>query len=389
MNKRSPSAKPKSLNRQLLGRIKLGVKPKLQWDATYQLMNNSDNSLPKKSQVLEFFKTPSTPEDVWHNLPLELQNLEEFTNILKKGIAQRLLKEDLQLPNFDQPIFIVSTPRAGSTLLFEILSQFPELWTVGRESHDIMEAIPEVHPAFKNYSSNRLTEADALPHVNLALRDGFVRQLRDRAKAAYLNLQVKQRPHKIRFLEKTPKNALRIPFLKAIFPDALFIFLYREPKGNISSMIEGWQTKRFIAHAQPPGWQKKNWSFLLIPGWQSLQNCSIAEITAHQWKITNSCIWNDLQYLPSSSWCLLRYQDLVEEPKKVVREISKFAGLSWDAQIEKKLSQSLPNSAETISQPSPNKWLQHERQILEILPIVEPIANLMEGKLNECSIAQR
>lgn len=378
MNDRSLSSKPRSLNRQLLGRIKLGVKPKLQWDASYQVVDNSHNNFPKNSQVLEFFRTPSTPEEVWHRLPLELQNSEDFANTLKKSIALKLLKEDFQLPEFEQPIFIISAPRAGSTLLFETLSQFPNLWTIGRESHDIMEGIPELHPAFRNYSSNRLTEADALPHINSALRDRFVRELRDRSKTAYLNLPVKQRPQKIRFLEKTPKNALRVPFLRAVFPDALFIFLYREPKGNISSMIEGWQTKRFMAYAQPPGWQKKNWSFLLIPGWQSLQNCSIAEITAHQWKIANSCIWDDLQSLPSSSWCLLRYQDVIEEPKKVIREISKFAELSWDAQIEEKLSQSLPNSAETLSQPSPNKWRQNEKEILEILPIVEPIANLID-----------
>ncbi len=379
MNERSLDSKPKSINRQLLGRIKLGVKPKLQWDASYQVVDNSHNNFSKNSQVLEFFRTPSTPEEVWHCLPPELQNSEDFAKTLKQSIALRLLKEDFQLPEFDRPIFIVSAPRAGSTLLFETLSQFPELWTVGRESHDIMEEIPELHPAFRNYSSNRLTEADAVPHVGLALRDGFVRQLRDRSKTAYINLPVKERPQKIRFLEKTPKNALRVPFLKAVFPDALFIFLYREPRGNISSIIEGWKAKRFIPYPQLPGWENQNWSFLLIPGWQSLQNCSIAEIAARQWKIANSYIWDDLQSLPSSSWFLLRYQDLIEEPKKVIREISKFTGLSWDTQIEEKLSQSLPNSAETISPPSPNKWRRNEREIMEILPIVEPIANLIES----------
>ena len=379
MNERSLSAKPKSINRQLLGRIKLGVKPKLQWDASYQVVDNSHNSLPKNSQVLEFFRTPSTPEEVWHCLPTELQNSEDFANTLKQSIALKLLKEDFQLPEFDRPIFIVSTPRAGSTLLFETLSQFPDLWTVGRESHDIMEEIPELHPAFRNYSSNRLTEADALPHVSLALRDGFVRQLRDRSRTAYINLPVKERPQKIRFLEKTPKNALRVPFLKAVFPDALFIFLYREPRGNISSIIEGWQAKRFIPYPQLPGWENQNWSFLLIPGWQSLQNCSVAEIAARQWKTANSYIWDDLQSLPSSSCFLLRYEDLIEEPKKVMRKIREFAGLSWDARIEEKLSQSLPISAETLSPPSPNKWRKYEREILEILPIVEPIANLIES----------
>jgi hypothetical protein len=242
-----------------------------------------------------------------------------------------------------------------------------------------MEEIPELHPAARDYSSNRLTEADASPQLGSALRDGFARQLRDRSGTAYLNLPVKERPQKIRFLEKTPKNALRVAFLKAVFPDALFIFLYREPRSNISSMMEGWKAKRFISYRQLPGWEKKDWSFLLIPGWQSLQNCSIAEIAASQWQTANSYIWDDLQSMPSSSWCLVKYQNLIEEPKKVIREISEFAGLDWDAKIEERLSQSLPTSAVTLSAPSPGKWRKNEREIIEVLPIAEPIANLVES----------
>ena len=36
---------------------------------------------------------------------------------------------------FDRPMFIVSSPRAGSSLLFETLAQAPGLWTIGGEGH--------------------------------------------------------------------------------------------------------------------------------------------------------------------------------------------------------------------------------------------------------------
>lgn len=378
----SSSSHSKKLNYRVLAKIKLGVKPKLHWDARYRVVDNPQNKLPKNAEVLELFRKPSTPEEAWHNLPPELKNSEDFSHALESAIALQLIKEDIPLPEFDRPIFIISAPRAGSTLLFETLCQFSNLWSVGTESHDIIEGIPELHPAAHNFSSNRLTEADALPRISLDLRDGFVRQLRDRSSGAYLNLPVKQRPQKIRFLEKTPKNALRVPFLKTIFPDGLFIFLYREPRGNISSMMEGWRSQRFISSPQPPGWQKKNWSFLLIPGWETLQNCSIAEIAARQWQTANSYIWDDLQSLPSSSWCLVRYQNLIDKPQKVIKEISQFAGLSWDARIEERLSQSLPTSAVTLSQPSKDKWRKHEKEILGVLPIVEPVAKAIENQLN-------
>ena len=73
---------------------------------------------------------------------------------------------------------------------------------------------------------------------------------------------------------------------------------------------------------------------------------------------------------------------MIEEPKKVIREISEFAGLSWDSKIEERLSQSLPTSAVTLSQPSRDKWRQNERDILEVLPIVEPTAKTIENQLN-------
>jgi hypothetical protein len=276
--------------------------------------------------------------------------------------------EDFQCPEFEKPLFIVSTPRAGSTLLFETLSQFPEVWTIGEESHELIEGIPALHPSAKNYSSNRLTEADALPDISSALRERFARQLQDREGGAYFKLSVKQRPKKVRFIEKTPKNALRIPFIKAVFPDALFIYLYRDPKENISSMMEGWRSRRFIAYRDMPGWPFKEWSFLLTPGWASLQDKPLVEIAAYQWKTTNAYILDDLRALPPSSWYQVRYSDLIQTPKKIISEMSQFAGLHWDQHIEQKLSQSLPVSQMTLSAPSPDKWRKNEKDIATVLP---------------------
>src|SRR5262249_6051022 len=36
-------------------------------------------------------------------------------------------------------------------------------------------------------------------------------------------------------------NCLRIPFLRALFPDARFVFLRRDGRATISSLIEGWR----------------------------------------------------------------------------------------------------------------------------------------------------
>jgi len=285
----------------------------------------------------------------------------------------RRLVVDFQPPHFDRPLIIVSAPRAGSTLLFETLAHFPELWTIGEESHEIIEGLPALHPAAHGYISNRLTAADAPPAIIAALQDRFARQLRNRAGQTFIELPAEERPTAVRLLEKTPKNALRIPFLRALFPDARLLFLYREPAANIGSMIEGWQSGRFIAYRTLPGWSREPWSFLLTPGWAEMQEKSFAAIAAQQWQVANATILADLAALPAPDWLLVDYADLVRDPKSVVAQIAHFAELTWDAQVAQRLVQPLPISRVTLSAPSADKWQIHAPQITPLLPALTAV----------------
>jgi len=377
---------PKRLSRHLLTKNRLKAKPKAHWNAFYQCVDNVEHQagfqrvqgLPKLLTILESFRLPSTLDEMWHRFSAKLEVTKgELTEVVQKLMALELLTENFQGPKFDRPLFIVSAPRAGSTLLFNTLSHIANLWTIGEESHELIEGIEGLHPSAHDFSSNRLIEIDALPHISATLQKRFAQELQDRDGRAYLDLPVKQRPNKIRFMEKTPKNALRIPFLNSVFPKALFIYLYRDPKENISSMMEGWRSRRFIAYRNLPGWPFKEWSFLLPPGWSSLQNRSLVEIAAYQWRAANSYILDDLQALPKSSWCLVRYSDLIQKPKETISQVSQFAGLTWDQRIEQVVSQSLPVSAMTLSTPSPDKWRKNETEIATVLPDLEPIVNIL------------
>jgi len=153
-----------------------------------------------------------------------------------------------QPPVFDRPIIILASPRSGSTLLFETLSKAKKLWTIGDESHAVIEHIPEFSTVFNGFKSNELTEEHgSAENINL-LKLRFQQQLRDNKGRGYTSIN----NYPIRFLEKTPKNSLRIRFLNKVFPDALFIHLVRDPKENISSIIDGWNSKHFITYPNLP-----------------------------------------------------------------------------------------------------------------------------------------
>jgi hypothetical protein len=166
---------------------------------------------------------------------------------------------------FARPVFIVSPPRSGGRLLFETMAQSPDVWTVTGESGALIENIESLRPVSREWESNRLTAGAATAEVSGALTTALQSNVVDRdgnpplAGAASLRL-----------LEMTPKNALRVPFLAEAFPDALFVYLYRDPRETLSSMLDAWRSGHFVTYLDLPGWKAAPWSLLLVPGWREL-----------------------------------------------------------------------------------------------------------------------
>jgi hypothetical protein len=50
-------------------------------------------------------------------------------------------------------------------------------------------------------------------------------------------------------IEKTPDNCLRVDFIRKIFPDAYFIYIQRDGRNSISSMMEAWRHYRKIPYS--------------------------------------------------------------------------------------------------------------------------------------------
>lgn len=259
---------------------------------------------------------------------------------------------------FDRPIFIISTPRSGSTLLFETLEQAPGLYTTGKESHGRIERIPGLFPGERGWDSNRLTAADATDGRAEALAQGFLEDLSDRDGG---------RPTgRFRMLEKTPKNALRVPFFDAAWPDSMFVYLYRDVRETLSSMIEAWISGRFRTYPRLPGWQGPAWSLLLVPGWRQLSGRPLPEIVASQWAITTNQILDDLEGIGPERVTAVSYSRFLAMPTPVVERLAASLGIAWD----RTLGAELPLSKTTVSKPAPEKWRRWEAEIEAVMPIV-------------------
>ncbi len=258
-----------------------------------------------------------------------------------------------------KPVFILSSPRSGSTLLFETLSQARGLHTIGGESHRAIESIPSLSPRSREWSSNRLTAAEATSAVAEQLARNFYEELHDR--------DGRPPDGSARMLEKTPKNALRVPFFDAVWPDSLFVYLYRDVRQTLASMIEAWRSGRFRTYPKLPGWTAEPWSLLLVPGWSKLQELSLPEIVAHQWAIATNILLDDLEQLASERVRGIDYDRFLADPHEQAASLARSLDLQWDRQ----LPATLPCSRMTVSQPREGKWRAIGDIIGSVWPIVE------------------
>ncbi len=266
-------------------------------------------------------------------------------------------------PIFDRPIFIVNPPRSGSTLLFETLLQSPDLVTVGGESHGVIEGVHGLDPALRGFESNVLGAEQANDAVAAELRARFVAALRDRDGRA--------RQGRVRMLEKTPKNALRVAFLAEVFPEARFVFLYRDPRQVLASMMEGWVSGRFRTYPNLPGWRGAlPWSFLLTPGWRDLAASPLNELVASQWAITTTTLLDALETLPNEAWTVARYDALLANPSHEIARLCRQLDLGWD----RELGAQLPVATHTVSKPRDDKWKSREAEIEAAWPKIAAVA---------------
>jgi Sulfotransferase family/Aspartyl/Asparaginyl beta-hydroxylase/SEC-C motif len=262
---------------------------------------------------------------------------------------------------YDRPLIILTAPRSGSTLLFETLQQSNTLYTIGGESHGIIEAQSSLNPASGEIDSNRLDETHANAATITRIRDQFSRYLRD-ASGRPPSAMAKS----IRLLEKTPKNALRIPFLEKLFPESRYVFLYRDPREAISSIMDCWRNGGWVTYSMLEGWPGP-WSFLLPPNWQRLKGSPLAEIAAFQWCEANQFILNDLKRLDASRWIPLQYDEFLNTPARCTSRIANFAEIPFDGGLRARTESSLPHSRLTLTPPSPDKWRKNEAKMLPYL----------------------
>lgn len=175
------------------------------------------------------------------------------------------------------PIFVVAPLRSGGAVLAE---------TLGRSTCAIDAAIDA-----QCGGRDRVTAADATPEVIAALR----------AAAA----------SDARLIDASPRHASRVPFLHTVFPEATFVYVYREPRRAIHDLG------------------------------------AVSEELARQWSAATELLLDDLEQLPPGSWMIASYNAIVEQPEVAIARIADFLGIAWNG--------TLPPKPEPFPAPAPEE----------------------------------
>ena len=273
--------------------------------------------------------------------------------------AMTMVRGTEEPPN--DPIFIIGCPRSGTTLLFRLLSRHESLGSVRGEGHIFWNTYQ--HPRRYGWTSDRATESDIKP-----------------GESRYIYSAIRETTGGGRFLEKTPRNCLRIPYLAALFPNARFVLLKRSGLDTVSSLIEGWRVRHGISYRLPEPlaldeYQGNFWSYLLPPGWRNVAHTSIAEVAALQYVSSYETALNDLALLDEEKVTELSFEELLAEPVLHSEGLLDALGLKPSASVMAMATNLTAHPVQTNSPPRPDKWRERAS---EIAPVLDRIAPTME-----------
>ena len=289
-------------------------------------------------------------------------------------------------------VFIVGSPRSGTTILGELLDKHAQI-SQWYEPYFIWDRF------FRTAPDDERTEADASPKVRKWIYRNFARY--------------KTKKNCLVLIDKSPRNSLKIPFILKIFSQAKFIHLLRDGRDVTLSINKEWlRRQNIIENPQSKGrfnygeayrvirkflsrqqffkdkiralWfethghfinKKKHLNRLRWKGeigwgprfrqWERIyEQSSLLQFNAYQWLNCVQRIETDWKFIQKNNRFIVRYEELIQTPRQKITEILEFLGLD----ATETFFESLP----ALKANNYNKWKTEfsNEELREISPIL-------------------
>ncbi len=220
---------------------------------------------------------------------------------------------------------IMGCARSGTSILGELIASHPEV-KYKHEAHAIWDKA-----GLGENESHRLTAAHATLEVARLIRKKFE----------------EEKGESLWFAEKCPRSVLRVPFIRAVFPEARLIHIVRDGRDVACSMLPGvggndWR------HLKPPNWkqllERERGAVRCAKAWLAIMEIALADFTG----------------APHFS---LKYEDLVSAPKSMAEKLLRFLDLPPHKNVWAFCRNIQNHTADSYHAQKQVKWFQADHEV--------------------------
>lgn len=266
------------------------------------------------------------------------------------------------------PIFIFGNTRSGTTIVQKVMSTHPDIVGWYEPNALWLYADPgRIHDEFE--------ESDATHRVKRYIRQRFLKYQKQHGNSIVL--------------EKTPQNILRIPYVRAIFPEAKFLFIVRNPFSFISSVEYKWQrpvtgqgivrrlkdmpisqlhhwVRRYLIQQINKRVLRRKYLSIWGPRYKGIQDDlkthDLLTIIARQWSVPSMKAEKDMASFQDGQILRLKYEDFVDNPISDLERICAHCGLEMTNDLVKA-------AREMVKSDRKIKWQRFDpRDLARIIP---------------------
>jgi hypothetical protein len=269
------------------------------------------------------------------------------------------------------PIFLIGNYRSGTTITQNLIGLHADVVTWYEPRTLWRYADP-------GRRHDEFDEQDATEKVSRYVRGRF--------------LKFQSRHGGRQVMENTPSNVLRVPFVHQIFPEAVYMFITRNPFSCISSIEAEWHRTKtwrgllrtlsdtpstqlhyyageFLKHMVIRKVLPYGCRTIYGPRYQGidqdLKRQGLLTVIARQWALCNRRAREDLARLGNGRVLQFRYEDLIQDPGAVVRLIYDHCGLVCDGRI-------VQAATEMVDPGRQQKWLRLDpAELKAIMPEIQ------------------